>query len=130
MSQNTNSLCVNNILPDNQTPTTLLRFDAATGVFIEQQKTEPFLKGPISIAWLHQSAVLGGKTLNVALAIRWLAGMNGNKPIKLTNTALENFHVSRDSATDALRRMEAIGLVKLYKKHSQRHLIEVLEVRK
>lgn len=113
---------------DSQIPATRLRFDAASGVMLEQKKTDPFLKGPISIAWLSQAAKLGGKTLNVATAIQWLHGMNGNMPIKLTKKALILFHVSGDTATDALNRMEANGLISLSKNPGQRPIIKVVTV--
>jgi len=118
-----------NFVPDSQVPTVRLRFDAATGEMVEQHKSEPFLKGPISIVWLNQAALLGGKTLNVALAICWLSGMNGNQPVKLSKKALKLFHVSSDAALDALSRMEASGLIRLQKNPGQRTSIEVLAVR-
>ena len=42
----------------------------------------PFLKGPIPMAWLNAAAKLPGKTLNVGIAIWWLAGMSKTTAFK------------------------------------------------
>ena len=134
MKMNTHKISYKSLSRDQRIPSTLLRFDANSGEMVESQNfegaiAEPFLKGPILIAWLSCAAHLPGKTFNTALAIQWLAGMNANKPFKLTRKALELFNVSNDAAIDALNRMSDAGLVKLQKKPGQRPMIEVLPVR-
>lgn len=111
---------------DLSVPTTRLMLNKSTRRFCAQPKSEPFLKGPIPIAWLSRAARLPGKALNVALAMRWLSDMNADAPIKLTRVAMDKFHFSADAASDALLRMEDAGLIKLHKNPGQRHLIEVL----
>lgn len=113
---------------DYKIPTVTHRFNPSTNKMTMQLKTEPFLKGPISIAWLQRAAHFPGKTINVALAIRWLSDMNSNKPIKLTRKALEYFNVSSDAATGALNRMADDGLITLEKKPGQRPLIKLLSI--
>jgi len=103
-----------------------LRYNSEKGVLVAQQKSEPFLRGPIPIAWLKRAAQLPGKTINVGLAIHWIVGMSANTTIKLNRSALANFNISADAASDALRRLEADGLVKLHKQPGRRPLIEVL----
>ena len=107
-------------------PTVKFHFDNKSGEMVEHLKTAPFLKGPIPISWLSRAAALPGKAINVALTIRWLEGMSGGKPFKLSKKVLGLFYVSVDAALDALRRMEVAGLIKLTKTPGQRHLIEVL----
>jgi len=128
MSKLIDNFVTSNSVPDSAIPTVRLRFDAVTGEMVEQHKSEPFLKGPISIAWLNRAALLGGKTLNVALAICWLSGMNGSQPVKLSKKALKLFHVSSDAALDALSRMESSGLIRLQRNPGQRISIEVLAI--
>lgn len=111
---------------DLKIPTQKLRYDVKTGGMVEQPRSEPFLKGPIPIAWLSRAARLPGKAINVALAIFWLRGMNADERIKLNRKTLGLFYVSADAASDALRRLEENGLVRLHKSPGQRHLIEVL----
>ena len=104
-----------------------LRFDHETCSFKKTTKMEPFLKGPIKLSWLSKAANLPGKSLNVALAIRWIAGMNQRGPIKLTGGALQLFNVSRNAVYDALTRLEAAGLIKRTQMPGQRASIEIVE---
>lgn len=111
---------------NNAMATVRLRYDANSGQMLEQQqKSGPFLKGPITISWLNRVARLPGKAINVALAIRWLSDMNADYPIKLTRKAMEQFNFSSDAASDALRLMEKEGLIKVQKRPGQKPLIEI-----
>jgi len=127
MNQNT-KFGLARAIHDCSIPTVKHQFNAATGEMVKQNISEPFLRGPIPISWLNRAAQLGGKTLNVAIAIRWIHGMSGNQPIKLSKKALQSFHVSSDAASDALNRMEANGLIRLSKKPGQRPAIDVLAI--
>ena len=111
---------------DHQIPTKRLRFDSESGVMIEQGKSEPFLKGPIPLNWLNRVACLPGKAINVALAIRWLADMNVNGPIKLSKKSMALFNFSADAASDAIRRMEIAGLIKVARNPGQRPSVQLL----
>ena len=88
----------------------------------------PFLKGPIPMAWLNVAARLPGKTLNVGLAIWWLAGMSNTTAFKLTRKALDQLAVSRDAASDALKRLEDNGLILVKRLPGQRSTVEILPV--
>lgn len=95
---------------------------------VEPSKAMLFVKGPISVAWLAAAAKLPGKTVNVAVAMQWLAGMSRDKPFKLTRRSQELFAVSDDAAQDAIRRLEAAELIKVVRRPGQRPLITVLKV--
>jgi hypothetical protein len=101
-------------------------FSLDTGGMIIKKVTEPFLKGPISIAWLSRAAFLPGKAINVALAIQWIFGMSANNPIKLTKKSMVIFNFSSDAANDALRRLESEGLISVQRHPGQRPWIEVV----
>ena len=88
----------------------------------------PFLKGPIPMAWLNAAAKLPGKTLNVGIAIWWLAGMSKTTAFKLTRKALNQLGVSRDAASDALKRLEGNGLILVKRLPGQRSTVEILPV--
>ena len=88
----------------------------------------PFLKGPIPMAWLNAAAKLPGKTLNVGIAIWWLAGMSKTTAFKLTRKALNQLGVSRDAASDALKRLEENGLILVKRLPGQRSTVEILPV--
>jgi hypothetical protein len=84
-----------------------------------------FIKGPIDIDWLGAACRLPGKTVHVALAIHWLAGMKGSSGIKVSRKALQLFHVSNDANLDALRRLGEAGLISYTAAVGQRALITV-----
>lgn len=84
-----------------------------------------FLKGPIPIRWLGAVCALPGKTVQVALAIWWLASMKNFEPIKVTKRALALFHVSNDAYRDAVRRLTEAGLISCTTAPGQRSLIKI-----
>ena len=88
----------------------------------------PFLKGPIPMAWLNVAARLPGKTLNVGIAIWWLAGMSKTTAFKLTRKSLDQLGVSRDAASDGLKRLEDNGLILVKRSPGQRPIVEIVPV--
>ncbi len=70
-----------------------------------------FLKGPVPMSWLREAAKLGGKAVVVGLALWFRHGIEGSGPVKLTRKLLAGLHVSRTTARDCLRKLEAAGLV-------------------
>ena len=88
----------------------------------------PFIRGPISLAWLNAAAKLPGKTLNVGLAIWWLAGMSKTTAFKLTGKSLDQLGVSRDAASDGLKRLEDNGLILVKRSPGQRPIVEIVPV--
>lgn len=80
------------------------------------------------MAWLNAAAKLPGKTLNVGIAIWWLAGMSKTKAFKLTRKALDHLGVSRDAASDALKRLQDNGLILVKRSPGQRPTVEIVLV--
>lgn len=114
--------------PDEELPEKLFRYDHQSGRHIAATRTKPFLKGPIPLDWLDAAAALPGKALHVALAIWWLAGMQqGSNPVKITRSALSRFHVCDDAANDALKRLEAAGLISVSRRPGCRHEVRILK---
>ena len=109
-------------------PVKRLRHDSSSGQYIEAPMGVPFLKGPISMAWLNAAAKLPGKALNVGLAIWWLAGMSKTTAFKLTGKSLSQLGVSRDAASDGLKRLEDIGLILVKRSPGQRPTVQILPV--
>jgi len=89
--------------------------------------TAPFVKGPLSLAWLGAAAKLPGKTLHMAMALCWLDGMNAGGPFKLNRKALDAFGVSDDAARDALHRLQVAGLITMTQSPGQRPLVSVVK---
>ena len=115
-------------IDDRSIPVKRVRHDSSTGQYIDTPMSVPFLKGPIPIAWLNAAAKLPGKTLNVGIAIWWLDGMSKTPAFKLTRKALNQLGVSRDAASDALKRLEGNGLILVKRLPGQRSTVEILPV--
>lgn len=70
-----------------------------------------FIKGPIPLDWIGRAACLPGKTLHVALALQYLAGLKKTNSVKLGAKVLAIFGVARDAKYDALDRLQQAGLI-------------------
>jgi hypothetical protein len=113
---------------DRSIPVKRIRLDSFSGQYIDAPMSTPFLKGPIPMAWLNVAAKLPGKTLNVGIAIWWLAGMSETAAFKLTRKALDQLGVSRDAASDALKRLEDNGLILVKRSPGQRPIVQIVPV--
>jgi hypothetical protein len=113
---------------DKSIPVKRIKYDSPSGSYIDAQMSVPFLKGPIPMAWLNAAAKLPGKTLNVGIAIWWLAGMSKTSAFKITSKALDQLGVSRDAASDALKRLEESGLILVKRSPGQRPTVQILPV--
>lgn len=82
-----------------------------------------FIKGPLPLDWMQRAARLPGKTLHVALALWYLAGLQKSHSVKLASKPLEAMGVSRDAKYDALSRLVAAGLVTVHQKPGQAPLV-------
>jgi hypothetical protein len=113
---------------DKSIPVKRIKYDSPSGSYIDAPMSVPFLKGPIPMAWLNVAAKLPGKTLNVGIAIWWLAGMSKTSAFKITSKALDQLGVSRDAASDGLKRLEDNGLILVKRSPGQRSTVEILPV--
>src|SRR5450759_2876614 len=95
---------------------------------LSHHKQARFIKGPIPLDWIEVAAKLPGKTLHVALAICYLAGMNKLKPFRLTRRTIKVFGVSRHAAYRALGAMEEAGLVDVERHPGKNPVITVKEL--
>lgn len=114
---------------DSKIPVKRLQFRPTRegSILVKEVKPGPFLKGPIPMDWLSAVAHLPGKSINLALAVRWLVDMNGGKPAKLTKKALSSLNVSEDACSDGLRRLEAARLIAVTRQPGQRPIVGVLQ---
>ena len=115
--------------PDKDIPVGRLQLDRKSGGLVDAPRKTLFLRGPIPMAWLDKAAGLPDKTLNVALALMWLHGMNRGEPFKLTQKALRYLHVSRDACYDGINRLEHGGLISVERQAGQRHTITILDLK-
>ena len=77
-----------------------------------QKKTEPFLRGPIPMAWLAKAAELGGSSLAVGLCLWFQCGVRGGPgPIKVTKAVRRRLGLSPDRVHRGLKQLEHAGLI-------------------
>jgi len=89
--------------------------------------TDENLQRPLPMTWLSQVAkVPGYKTINVAIALWWIHCISGGGEIKLTRKALSLLNVSRETANDAIERMERAGLIEVVRNVGMRHKVLIL----
>ena len=91
--------------------------------------TEPFLRGPIPLAWLARAHAAGGSALAVGLALWFVRGVSGKRaPVKVDSSVRRRFELSRDQTGYGLRALEAAGLAH-YVKKGRGHcaVVEIME---
>jgi hypothetical protein len=90
---------------------------------------EPFLRGPIPLAWLARAHEAGGSALAVGLALWFVRGVSGKAgPVKVGSSVRRRFNLSRDQTGYGLRALEAARLVGYVKKGRGRcAVVEILE---
>jgi len=113
-------------ISDLKIPVKRLRPNLESGQIEEVPQSVPFLKGPIPLWWLTRAAALPGKALALGVALWWLHGMSKDDSFKLTGKALGAMNVSRDAATDGLRRLEADGLVSVQRAKGKRPVVQII----
>jgi hypothetical protein len=86
-----------------------------------------FIKGPIPLGWITKAAGVEGKTLHVAIALWFLAGLKRSRTVALSQSALRLFGVSRQAGYRALFRLEGAGLVSV-ERHQGRNPIVTIRV--
>jgi hypothetical protein len=111
---------------DRDIPVKRVRLNALTGEYADAPLTEPFLKGPIPMAWLKSAAELPGKAFQLGIAIWWLRPMSKSENFKLTKKALDYVGISRDATYDALKRLEARGLIRVQRSPGRRPIVGIL----
>jgi hypothetical protein len=80
----------------------------------------------IPLSWLSQAAKLPGKTLQVALTLWYLRSTSDGGAVKLTKKALELFNVNRETAGDAVCRLEEEGLITVDRQPGMKHTVMIL----
>ena len=113
---------------DRSIPVKRVRLDSSSGQYKDAPMSVPFLKGPIPMDWLSAAGKLPGKAFNLGIAIWWLANMANSKKIKLTGRALGYVGISRDAASDGLKRLEDNGLILVKRSPGQRPTVEIVPV--
>lgn len=74
---------------------------------------QPFLRGPIPLAWLARAHAAGGSALAVGLALWFVRGVSGRHgPVKVGSSVRRRLSLTPDQTGYGLRALEAAGLVR------------------
>jgi len=87
---------------------------------------EKFIRGPIPLEWLKSAIPISRKSINVALALWYLAGFKRSNPVKLTAHTLAAFDVTSKAARSILHRFELAGLVEVDRKRGRSPIVTIL----
>ncbi len=91
-------------------------------------KREPFLKGPIPLAWLARAHEAGGAALAVGLVLWFVRGVSGKAgPVRIGASVRKRLGVSPDQGRRGLQLLEGAGLV--YRVKGGRGRCAVVELR-
>lgn len=91
-----------------------------------ERKARWFVNGRINYAIVSQSARLPGKSMQVAFALLYLAGLRRVKTFKLTGKALDLLGVGPKAAAKALTNLEAAGMITVQRRRGARPVITLL----
>ncbi|MGJ0486012.1 MAG: hypothetical protein ACR65R_15970 [Methylomicrobium sp.] len=83
--------------------------------------------GLIRYDWLAEVGKLSGKSLNLGIALSWMAVVRGGPRVQLGRRVMARFSLSRDACYDALRRLEAHGLIKVWRLPGRSPMVTLLE---
>ena len=87
---------------------------------------EPFVKGPLPVAWFGPAAALPRKALAVGLTLWFKGGFDGKAEIKLSGSLLRKFGIKRDAARRGLAALEKGGLVSVQRHPGRCPLVQIL----
>jgi hypothetical protein len=93
--------------------------------------SEPFLTGPIPMAWLAKAATVpgAGKALAVAIVIWFIVGVERRASVKLRPSVMRSFGIDRFAGYRALKAMQSAGLIKFSGKPGQAATVTLLPCR-
>jgi hypothetical protein len=83
--------------------------------------------GLIRYDWLAEVGKLSGKSLHLGVALAWMAVLRGGPRVQLGRRVMARFSLSRDASYDALRRLEAHGLIKVWRLPGRSPMVILLE---
>lgn len=86
-------------------------------------QTEPFLKGPIPMAWLDTAAKLPGKALAIGIALWFRVGLKRSQTIALN---LSRLGLDRTSAARGLTALERAELIHVARGRGKKAIVTVL----
>jgi hypothetical protein len=92
------------------------------------KKGNRFLRGPIPFDWLSRAAALPGRSLQVAIAVWFLAGLKKTNVVPISNITSLQFGLDRNAKYRALEWLEDANLIAVERRAGQAPIVTILEV--
>lgn len=92
----------------------------------QRRRYEKFLRGPVPWGWLQRASGLGGKALNVGIALWRQRGISNRSTVKLSMSSLD-MGFDRSTASRALRALERAGLVTVERASGCSPLVTIID---
>ena len=91
------------------------------------KKGERFLRGPIPLDWLSRAAALPGRSLHVAIAVWFMAGLKKTNVVPISNITSLQFGLDRNAKYRALDWLENANLITVERRAGRAPIITILE---
>ena len=82
---------------------------------------------PVRLDVLEATTAIQGKALNLMVGVWLMASIRKSPTVMLTRRLMSRINISRFAATDALRRLEASGLVKVWRLPGRASMVTLVE---
>jgi hypothetical protein len=87
------------------------------------------LRGPIPLDWLSRAAALPGRSLHVAMAIWFMAGLKKTAVVPVSNITGLQFGLDRNAKYRALEWLENANLITVERRAGRAPIVTILESR-
>jgi hypothetical protein len=86
-----------------------------------------FLRGPIPLDWLSRAAALPGRSLHVAIAVWFMAGLKKTAVVPVSNITGLQFGLDRNAKYRALEWLENASLISVERRAGRAPIVTILE---
>jgi hypothetical protein len=86
-----------------------------------------FIRGPIPLDWLSRAAMLPGRSLHVAMALWFMAGLKKTRIVPISNVTGLQFGLDRNAKYRALEWLEQADLISVERRTGRAPIVTILE---
>ena len=94
---------------------------------LAQRQATRFLRGPIPLDWLSRAAALPGRSLHVAIAVWFMAGLKKTSMVPVSNITSLQFGLDRNAKYRALEWLEHANLIAVERRAGRAPIVTILE---
>jgi hypothetical protein len=86
-----------------------------------------FLRGPVPLEWLSRAAALPGRSLHVAVAVWFMAGLRKSRTVPVSNVTGLKFGLDRNAKYRAREWLENAKLISVERQVGRAPIVTILE---